>query len=525
MSQANVILPKPLLDPCAVVHLARSSQDVFHRCVTLALNATRATTVMVLLHRPETGVMEVVAAAGHLAEQAVGRRIRPGEALAWRVFGTGQAQLVCDPQFSPDALFISGKRRPGMYLGVPLLDPDGQVLGVLSVDTTDSNEQLGDQDSQVLSLLAQTAGVAYARLLVTEQAQRSAHRFERLARLFSALEALTEPAEIAGQALETLIELSGFTSGAVFERRGDGAVALTVTAGRLAAATPGDSVLFSPHVPEGIVEQVLNAGSTLVVADYANWPYAPEAHRGRIYTALSTPLRSQGRVMGVIGLANLDRVHPVSPEIVTMLELVAARIDRAVERDAGIDRLRRMREAALRALGRVLEVRDDETFGHTDRVTALAVRLGTARGLGQDDLEVLRWGAYLHDIGKVAVPDDVLRKPGQFTPEERHVMQRHVVIGDEMLRDEDFLPNGVREVVRHHHERWDGGGYPDGLSGGAIPLLARIFSVVDVYDALISERPYKPAWSHEVALAELNHCAGTQFDPEVVQAFLALVSE
>ena len=208
-----------------------------------------------------------------------------------------------------------------------------------------------------------------------------------------------------------------------------------------------------------------------------------------------------------------------------MLELVAARIDRAVERGAGIDRLRRMREAALRALGRVLEVRDDETFGHTDRVTALAVRLGTARGLGQEDLEVLRWGAYLHDIGKVAVPDDVLRKPGQFTPEERRVMQKHVVVGDEMLRDEDFLPNGVREVVRHHHERWDGGGYPDGLSGGAIPLLARLFSVVDVYDALISERPYKPAWSHEVALAELNRCAGSQFDPQVVQAFLALVSE
>ena len=523
-SAPAITLPKPPLDPYAIVHLARSSQDVFRRCVTLALGTTRATTVMALLHRPEAHVLEVVAAAGHLAEQAVGKRLRPGEALGWRVFDSGQAQLVLDAQLSPDALFISGKRRPGMYLGVPMLDPDGHVLGVLSVDTTDSSEQLSEQDAQVLSLLAQTAGVAYTRLLAIEQAQRSAHRFERMARMFSDLEALTEPTDIAKQALDTLIDLSGFTTGAVFARQDDGLVMLTVMAGKSSEATAGDSVLYSPHLAEGMVEQVINTGATLVVPDYTNWPYAPAGHRGRVYTALGTPLRSQGQVVGVIGLAHLGRVHPASPEIVTMLELVAARIDRAVERAAGIDGLHRMREAALRALGRVLEVRDDRTFGHTDRVTALTVRLGTALHLGPETLEVLRWGAYLHDIGKVAVPDDILRKPGRFTLEERLVMQTHVVIGDEMLLDEDFLPHGVRAVVRHHHERWDGGGYPDGLSEGEIPLLARIFSVVDVYDALTSERPYKRAWSHEDALAELNRCAGTQFDSQVVQAFLALMS-
>ena len=179
------------------------------------------------------------------------------------------------------------------------------------------------------------------------------------------------------------------------------------------------------------------------------------------------------------------------------------------------------REQALLIVGLTLEYRNYETKGHTERVTHAAVSLGQALGLEKQLLKDLRWGSYLHDAGKVAVPDNVLLKPGKLTDDEFTLMKRHVLTGVEMLKNLSFLPRTVLEVVRHHHERWDGSGYPDGLSHADTPLLARIFSVVDVYDALTSERPYKGAWSHEQAITEIVQQSGKQFDPRVVEAFLS----
>ncbi|MFC4639622.1 HD domain-containing phosphohydrolase [Deinococcus hohokamensis] len=181
------------------------------------------------------------------------------------------------------------------------------------------------------------------------------------------------------------------------------------------------------------------------------------------------------------------------------------------------------REAAVRALGLALEARDDVTMGHTDRVTGLALRLGQRLSLGQGQLEALRLGAYLHDIGKMAVPDAALHKPGPLNEDEWVVMRRHASEGARFAQSLGFLPTATLELIRHHHEHWDGSGYPSGLRGADIPVLARVFAVVDVYDALISERPYKPAWSKEAALTEVHALAGSQFDPQVTAAFAEMV--
>ncbi|AWN22242.1 phosphohydrolase [Deinococcus irradiatisoli] len=521
--QARSASKKPGLEAQALVLLAQSSEDVFWRCVHLALKITRATTSMVLLHRPDQDVLEVVAASGHLAQQSVGRRLRRGEALGWRVFDAGAVQFVEQAKNAPEAHFVSGRPQPGMYLGVPLLDPDGQVLGVLSADTTNSAEQLGRGDAQALLLLGQAAGVAYSRWLALESAQRSARQFERLAALSSELGELTRPEDIAHRALSTLIELSGFTAGALFSVTEQGEVALTVLEGEVQAFTLAEPWLRRAHAPRGLVAEVLSTGSLQVQSDYPSWRGAAAGISG-IQSAVAAPLRLRGQVVGVIGLLHTQR-HDPPAQTLTLLEMVAARIEQALERIGGLEHLHQTREAALRAVGRVLEGRDGETFGHTDRVTTLALKLGRALGQSEDALQHLRWGAYLHDIGKVAVGDDILRKPGALTPPEREQMQRHVVVGDDMLRDETFVPREVRVVVRHHHERWDGSGYPDGLRGEEIPLLARIFSVVDVYDALVSVRPYKRAWTRQEALAELRRCAGSQFDPRIVDTFVTLEEE
>ncbi|WP_216324243.1 HD domain-containing phosphohydrolase [Deinococcus aestuarii] len=183
----------------------------------------------------------------------------------------------------------------------------------------------------------------------------------------------------------------------------------------------------------------------------------------------------------------------------------------------------RAREAAVRALGLALEARDRETKGHTDRVTAWSARLGEALGLDRPALEALRLGAYLHDMGKLKVSDTVLLKPGPLDAAEWEAMRAHPQEGERFAAALGFIPAPALDLIRAHHERWDGSGYPHGLGHREIPLLARIFAVVDVYDALTSERPYKRAWTPGEALEELRTQAGRQFDPEVVAAFLRLL--
>jgi putative two-component system response regulator len=180
-------------------------------------------------------------------------------------------------------------------------------------------------------------------------------------------------------------------------------------------------------------------------------------------------------------------------------------------------------EQALDGWMRALDLRDRETEGHTQRVTALTVALAREAGLSPDDCEVIRRGALLHDVGKIGVPDSILHKPGPLTADEREFMQRHVEFARDLLEPVKFLRSAVA-IPYAHHERWDGSGYPEGLVGEAIPYAARLFAVVDAYDALVSERPYKAAWSRERALAEIERSAGSHFDPSVVALFLQLMA-
>ena len=160
-------------------------------------------------------------------------------------------------------------------------------------------------------------------------------------------------------------------------------------------------------------------------------------------------------------------------------------------------------ESVIMSLARTIEARDPNTEGHCDRLSTFAVMLGGRLGLPEDDLAALHRGGYLHDIGKVAVPDSILRKPGPLADAEYDVIKQHTVVGDTLLGSLQSMRR-VRPVVRHHHERLDGTGYPDGLRHDEIPLLAQIVGVVDVYDALTSVRPYKPAWSPARAYAALR---------------------
>lgn len=214
-----------------------------------------------------------------------------------------------------------------------------------------------------------------------------------------------------------------------------------------------------------------------------------------------------------------------SPLFLTFYLLVALIVGRLL---ASIDERRkhlvRTQISMLKSFAVAVETEDEPAGAHCERVAANALTLGKALGLPRDELEELYWAGLLHDIGKVSVPREILRKPGGLTLEEYLVMRRHARLGASLLGSVDSFRR-VAEGVGSHHERWDGAGYPGGLQGEAIPLFGRILAVVDVFEALSSDRPYRRALSREETVAELRRSAGSQFDPRLAEVYERLFRE
>ena len=198
--------------------------------------------------------------------------------------------------------------------------------------------------------------------------------------------------------------------------------------------------------------------------------------------------------------------------------LVKARTDQL---QTAIQNLERSYDITLEALGDALDLKDAETEGHSKRVTAFTIAIAKNMGLPREQIAVIARGAFLHDFGKMAIPDAILRKPGKLTKEEMDIMQEHAYLGYQMLKKIPFLAE-ASEIVYTHQERFDGTGYPRGLKGEQIPLGSRIFSVADTLDAITSDRPYRPAQSLNAAREEIKKWSGRQFDPEVVRVFLEM---
>ena len=242
------------------------------------------------------------------------------------------------------------------------------------------------------------------------------------------------------------------------------------------------------------------------------------------------PLVSKGQVRGVLELFHRKAFQP-DTEWIDFMETLAGQAAIAIDNAQMFEGLQRSNlelmlayDATIEGWSRALDLRDHETEGHTQRVTTLTLDLARAMGLGDADLVGIRRGALLHDIGKVGVPDSILHKPGELSTEERDLMQHHTMYAYQMLAPITFLRSAI-DIPYCHHEKWDGSGYPRGLKGEEIPLSARIFAIVDVWDALRSNRPYKKAWTYEQSAEHMQRLAGSHFDPKIVEIFLRVVAE
>jgi putative nucleotidyltransferase with HDIG domain len=186
-----------------------------------------------------------------------------------------------------------------------------------------------------------------------------------------------------------------------------------------------------------------------------------------------------------------------------------------------VNQIEHIHDETVCALGAALDLRDPETEEHCSRVSENSTLLGECLGVGIEEIRDLRWGAYLHDIGKIGIPEYILLKKGSLSSEEMDIVKKHSVLGHSMIKNIDFLTK-ASEVILYHHEKYDGSGYPYGLKGKSIPLFARIFAVADAFDAMVAKRPYREAMDFEQGVQELKRCDGVHFDPDIVAAFLQI---
>jgi GAF domain-containing protein len=298
---------------------------------------------------------------------------------------------------------------------------------------------------------------------------------------------------------------------------------------RLAACKGRDDTTQPPLAVYELAARVVETGHAMQAVDSAADECLTAMARRQASpksAAVLAPLSRREGVDGVlaIGFADFDGV---APEDFSLVSTIACQIAVALQNAEAYQRLDKMYLDTVTALAAAMEAKDHYTADHAESMAGMAISVGRHLGLSDEDLRTLRFAAVLHDIGKIGIPGAILNKPGRLTEEEFGRMAEHSTIGERIISHIDYL-SAIGKIIRWAHERWDGAGYPDRLRGEEIPLGARIIFVADAWDAMTSERVYRKPLSEREAMAELERCAGSQFDPIVVGAFyeeLGLVHE
>ncbi len=526
-----------LAEVASAMRTARTVDEMLPLFVRKAAEAVGGVAGSIFLVEPETGDLVsrgwLAASDGwrFTSDASLALRHRPGEGVTGHVAATGEICITRDLPHDPVAVFLPGEveRLRAIRGGISLpLRTQEHIVGVLHI-WRHEDRGFADAEVRLLTSITEMAGNALHRAALHEQTEQRLQRLTALRAVDTAITASPDlhltldvllnqvTAQLRVDAADILLlnphsERLEHAAG-----RGFRTAALQATRLRLGEGYAGRAALERRivHIPD------LRTRHT----DFLRSPlFATEA----FISTYCVPLIAKGQVMGVLELFHRAPLVP-DPEWLNFLESLAVQAAIAIDNAELFDGLRRSNvelglayDATLEGWARALELRDEGTEGHTVRVTEMAVRLARAMGLTEEELVHLRRGALLHDIGKIGVPDRVLLKPGPLTDDEWGIMRNHPIYANGMLMQIAFLHPAL-DIPFCHHEKWDGTGYPRGLKGEQIPLAARIFAVADVWDALRSDRPYRPAWPEEKVREHIREQSGKHFDPRVVEVFMRMV--
>jgi len=422
--------------------------------------------------------------------------------------------------YTPEARQIVQRDRICSHVAVPLR-ANSEVIGVLNIAWR-HRQRLDAETRDLLTGLADilASGIRNVRLL--GETHRRAHQLAILNDLAREMTGFLEVRELCTTVARRLCQAFGYLNVGIFTvDQVAGEVVLQGMDG--AYRTLAEVGEYRQKLGEGIIGRAAEAGEMLLANDTRQHPDFFELEGMRIRSELAIPLKVDEQVIGVLNVDS-EQLNAFDESDVAMLSTVADQLAVALEKARLYEQLEDAFLETVLALANALDARDAYTADHSQRLAAWAEATARALGCREEEVRAIRWAALLHDIGKLGIPDEILRKPGPLTDEEWELVKRHPEVGAAIIAPVKKLADVV-PIIRAHQERWDGTGYPDGLRGEEIPLGARILAVVDAYGAIIDERPYNPARSHEEAVAELRRCAGTQFDPRVVETFVGMMND
>lgn len=399
---------------------------------------------------------------------------------------------------------------------------------------------LADVDLRLLRTVSALAAQAVVNAIRLASARTRAEDLEAINKLGRALAETLDLDRIYELLFEVALELLPEVAGAIFSLFDDAQKQITcafaiLDGERLDPSDFQPLPLAPPGV--GIQSNVIHTRQPVIIGSFEELSqrttqfFEVGTEEGGITeSVLFVPMIARERVVGVLQVQSFtpgcfSMAHAAMLGLAANVAAVAIENARLVNDLRHTNReLRQAYDSTLEGWSRALDLRDQETQGHSERVTELTVRLARAAAMSDEQVTHVRWGALLHDIGKVGIPDAVLLKPGPLDDEEWQVMRQHPVYAYNLFEPISFLRPAL-DIPYCHHERWDGGGYPRGLRGDEIPLAARLFAVVDIWDALRSDRPYRSAWSEERTRAHIQALSGSHLDPAVVELFFRVLDE
>lgn len=479
--------------------------QVLDEILRLARGALAFSRSAIVLVDHENQDLVVRAALGY--GDVIGKRLPLQGSVTGTVVQTGEPLLV--PDVNEDPRYIEGSIGAACEMAAPLR-VRGEVIGVIDAES-ERIGWFGESDLELLSVFAVHAATAI----------HNARLFRRLEEANHALRASLREMERLNQELESSARQIR-DNNLMLERQVQQLRALHRAGKAMTATLDLDQTLDA--ILAMTRDIISTSAGTIKLLDEESQEMCVRASAGTMpepEKRVDVPLRVGDRVIGVFELGTLQKL---GDEERRLLETMASQAAVAIENARLFEDTQRTYYETLRSLASALEARDAYTRGHSERVARISLLVATKLGLAEESRREIYSAAMLHDIGKIGVRDEILLKPARLTEPEMDVIRSHPALGDTILGPLKFLGR-VARLVKHHHERWDGGGYPDGLSGDAIPLPSRIVAVADTYDALTTDRPYRRRMSHATALEEISANAGTQFDPAVVDALIAAIGD
>lgn len=412
---------------------------------------------------------------------------------------------------------------------IPSLQKNFQDMRALLMSVTASLAKLSAAESAdiIRDVSHITRSLVDVEQAVVDQLKVRESQLGALMKIGRAINSSLGKRRVLEEVMDRLIELMHAERGFLMLKRPDGTLEFEIARG-IDRINLEEEVF---KVSSTIVERVAATGETILTTNAQEDPRFVNqlsVAAFRLRSILCAPLKIKDNLIGVLYVDNRARSGIFQVQDQSLITAFADQAAMAIDNAQLFDDLQRKNreleeayQATLEGWVSALDMRDKETEGHTQRVTVLTQRLARFMGVGDEEMVHITRGALLHDIGKMAIPDSILLKPGALTEEERALIKQHPQLAFDMLKRIEFLLPAV-DIPHYHHEKWDGSGYPDGLRGEAIPLAARIFPVVDVWDALTSDRPYRKGLPQDEVRARIKADAGSHFDPQVVEAFLAM---